>query len=174
MAWRNSGRRRKKRTKQVKKDVRRNRKRVSHTDPESGHLNRPGKPRGPHYLSHQTLDSDNGIIIGLTVTSGDTYDTVPYLEQIEHIHRNVIPLQAAAADSAYDMGLAHRVLAEHGIDFFVPPKEVHDRTKAELKREAFVYDEARDVYVCPEGRLLKLNTLRRSSSGLYWAYSRRG
>ena len=168
---RRTGRRRKKRTKQVKKDVRRNRKRVSHTDPESGHLNRPGKPRGPHYLAHQTLDADNGIIIGLTVTSGDTHDTVPYLEQIEHIHRKVKPLQAAAADSAYDMGLAHRVLAEHGIAFFVPPKQVHDRTKAELKREAFLYDKARDVYVCPEGRLLKLNTLRRSASGLYWAYT---
>lgn len=81
------------------------------------------------------------------------------------------PLQAAAADSAYDMGLAHRILAEHGTDIFVPTKQVHDRTKAELKREAFSYDGARDVYVCPEGRLLKLNTLRRSASGLYWAYT---
>lgn len=168
---RRTGRRRKKRTKQVKKDSRRSHKRISRTDPEAGHLNRRGKPRGPHYLSHQTLDSDKGIIIGLTVTSGDVHDSVPYLDQIEHIHSNVIPLQAVAADSAYDMGLAHRVLSEHGIDFFVPPKKVHDRTKAQFKREAFSYDEARDVYVCPGGRHLKLSTLHRSASGLYWVYT---
>lgn len=44
-----------------------------------------------------------------------------YLEQMEQIHRNVIPVQAAAADSAYDFPLAHRVLEEQGITFFVRP-----------------------------------------------------
>lgn len=41
---RRTGKRRGKRTKQVKKDKRRSHKRVSRTDPESRHLNRPGKP----------------------------------------------------------------------------------------------------------------------------------
>ena len=167
---RRTGRRRKKRTKQIKRDKRRTHKRVSSTDPEAGHMNRPGKPRGQYYLSHQTVDTDNGIIIGLTVTPGDVYDSAPYLEQLEHIHKNVIPLQAAAADAAYDFPLAHRVLEEHGIDFFVRPQPVHDRTAAELKRDAFSYDETQDVYLCPNGKHLKLHSLRRSASGLYWVY----
>ena len=54
-------------------------------------MKRPGKPEGPHYLSHQTLDGDYGIITGLTVTPGDVYDSVPYLDQLEHIHQSVIP-----------------------------------------------------------------------------------
>ena len=87
-----TGRRRKKRTRQIKKDTRRTKKRVSRTDPEAGHMKRPGKPRGQYYLSHQTLDSDHGIIIGLTVTPGDVHDTVPYLEQVESVHQRVIPL----------------------------------------------------------------------------------
>ena len=74
---RRTGKRRKKRTKQIKRDNRRSKKRVSRTDPESGHMKRPGKPEGPHYLSHQTLDGDYGIITGLTVTPGDVYDSVP-------------------------------------------------------------------------------------------------
>ena len=61
---RRTGKRRKKRTKQIKRDNRRTHKRVSRTDPESGHLKRPGKPEGPHYLSHQVVDSDYGIIVG--------------------------------------------------------------------------------------------------------------
>lgn len=167
---RRTGKRRKKRTKQVKKDNRRSHKRVSRTDPEAGHMKRPGKPRGQYYLSHQTTDTDNGIIIGVTVTSGDVYDTVPYLSQLEHIHENVIPIQAAAADSAYDFPLAHRVLDELGINFIVRPKHAHDSTKSELKQEAFSYDKSTDTYVCPNQKLLKLNTLHRSASGLYWVY----
>ena len=85
-------------------------------------MKRPGKPRGQYYLSHQTTDTDCGIITGVTVTPGDVYDSVPYLKQLEHIHQNVIPIQAAAADSAYDFPLAHQVLEERGIAFFVRPQ----------------------------------------------------
>ncbi|BDF70630.1 hypothetical protein CE91St41_21430 [Oscillospiraceae bacterium] len=57
-----TGKRRAKRTKQIKKDKRRPRKKVSHTDPEAGYMARPGKPNGFYYLSHQTTDPDWGII----------------------------------------------------------------------------------------------------------------
>ena len=43
---RQTGKRRAKRTKQVKKDKRRSRKKVSRTDPEAGYMKRPGKPTG--------------------------------------------------------------------------------------------------------------------------------
>ena len=133
-------------------------------------MKRPGKSRGQYYLSHQTTDTDRGIITGVTVTPGDVYDSVPYLEQLEHIHRNVIPVHAAAADSAYDFPLAHRVLEEQGITFFVRPQAAHDRTNVELKRDAFSYDIEQDAYICPTGKQLRLNTLHRSASGLYWLY----
>ena len=95
---------------------------------------------------------------------------VPYLEQLEHVHRAVLPIQAAAADAAYDFPLAHRALDELGIRFFVRPQTAHDRTGVELKRDAFRYEESLDAYVCPNDKLLKLNTLHRSASGLYWLY----
>jgi len=129
-------------------------------------MNRPSKPRGQYYLSHQTTDTDRGIITGVTVTPGDVYDSVPYLEHLEHIHQNVIPIQVAAADSAYDLPLAHQVLEEQGITFFVRSQSSHDRTNAEVKRDAFSYDAEQDVYICPAGKQLQLNTLHRSASGL--------
>lgn len=167
---RRTGKRRKKRTKQIKKDNRRSKKRISRTDPEAGHMKRPGKPEGPHYLSHQTLDRDYGIITGVTVTPGDVYDSVPYLNHLEYIHETIIPIQAAAADSAYDFPLAHRVLEEHGIDFYVWPQAVHDRTQVEFKRDAFRYDQEEDTYVCPNGKILRAKRLYRSDSGLFWEY----
>lgn len=168
-----TGRRRKKRTKQIKRDNRRSHKRVSRTDPESGHMKRPGKPRGPHYLLHLTSDIDHGIILAATVTPGDVHDSVPYLEQLEHIHRNIIPIQAATADAAYDFPLAHQVLAEHGIRFFVRPQTVHPTTKVEFGRELFRYDEKRDCYFCPNGKALALHGVGRSASAVTWQYQAR-
>lgn len=126
-------------------------------------MKRPGKPQGQYYLSHQTLDSGHGIIIGLTVTPGDVHDTAPYLEQVEAVHQRVIPPQAAAADSAYDFPLVHRELEKLGIEFFVRPQPARDRTQAEFKRDAFTYDTAKDVYICPNGNALYPN-------GLFWEY----
>lgn len=165
-----TGKRRKKRTKQIKKDTRRSHKRVSRTDPEAGHMKRPGKPEGQYYLSHQTLDTDHGVILAVTVTPGDVHDSVPYLDHLEQIHRDVLPIQAATADAAYDFPLAHRVLEEQGISFYVRPQPFHDRTKVEFKRDAFSYDEEKDTYICPKGKELRAKALHRSASGLYWEY----
>ena len=167
---RQTGKRRKKRTKQIKKDRRQTKKRVSRTDPEAGYMNRPGKPKGQHYLAHQAVDTDCGVIMDVVVTPGDVNDSVPYLEQIERINEEILPIQTAAADAAYDFPLAHRVLHDLGIRFAVRPQTFHDRTNAELKRELFSYDEQMDGYICPQGKLLRRNTLHRSASGLYWLY----
>ena len=167
---RRTGKRRKKRTKQIKRDNRRTHKRVSRTDPESGHLKRPGKPEGPHYLAHQAVDSDYGIIVGQTVTAGDVNDSVPFLGLIEHIHENVVPIQAATADAAYDFPLAHRALGELGIDFFVRPQKTAARVSVQFTRDDFCRDENRDVYLCPIGKELCLRRLARSASGLFWEY----
>lgn len=167
---RRTGKRRAKRTKQVKKDKRRSRKKVSRTDPESGCMKRPGKPGGFYYLSHQTADSDHGIITAVTVTPGDVHDSRPYLEQLEYVYQHVVPLKSAAADSAYDFPLAHRALEELGIEFFVVPQPAHDRTKVEWKRDAFTYDDQRDVYLCPNGKELRCKRLYRSGRELFWEY----
>ncbi len=165
-----TGKRRKKRTKQVRRDNRRTKKRVSRTDPESGHLNRPGKPRGPAYLAHQAVDSDYGIIVGQAVTSGDVNDSVPYLDLMEYVHTNVVPIQIATADAAYDFPLAHRALGDMGIDFFVRPQKTAVRTTTQFTRDDFRYDEERGVYLCPGEKELRLRRLARSASGLFWEY----
>lgn len=167
---RRTGKRRKKRVKQLKRDNRRSHKRVSRTDPEAGHLKRPGKPEGPYYLAHQAVDSDYGIIVGQTVTAGDVNDSVPFLGLIEHIHENVVPIQAATADAAYDFPLAHRALGELGIGFFVRPQKTTARVSVQFTRDDFYRDENRDVYLCPGGKELRLRRLARSASGLFWEY----
>ena len=166
---RKTGKRRKKRTKQLKKDSRRTHKRVSRTDPEAGYLNRRGKPLGMHYLSHQTLDTDYGIILDVAVTAGDSSDLAPFLLQMERV-RSRTPVQAAAADSGYDSALVQHEFNCAEIAFYALPRETPDNTKAEFGNDAFAYDEASDTYRCPNGKALPLRTLYRSSNGLHWVY----
>ena len=145
-------------------------KRVSRTDPEAGHMHRPGKPVGQHYLSHQTLDTDHGIILDVVVTPGDVSDLAPYLDQIERVNNDVIPVQTATADAAYDFPLAHRVLGDMGIEFFVRPVPYYDCPTAKIQRSAFTYDAESDIYICPAGNRLRLTKLQRSSGGLGLIY----
>ena len=55
-------------------------------------MTRPGKPNGFYYLSHQTTAPDCVIITAVTVTPGDVHDSKPYLEQLEYMHKNVVPI----------------------------------------------------------------------------------
>ena len=62
------------------------------------------------------------------------------------------------------------MLEEHGIDFYVRPQAVYDRTQVEFKRDAFRYDQEKDRYICPNGKTLRAKRLYRSDSGLFWEY----
>ncbi len=79
-------------------------------------------------------------------------------------------IQTAAADSICDFPLAHQVLGEHGISFFVRPKAEQARATDKYTRELSSYDEGQNVYLCPAGKVLALCTVTRSASGVSWLY----
>ncbi len=165
-----TGKRSRKRATQVKRKTRHPQRRVSRTDPDAGYLNRPGKPHGMHYLSHQTLDTDHGIILDVSVTPGDASDQEPYLAQMERV-MNVIPVQAATADSIYDYGLFHQVLGDLGVDFFVRPMKWQPQRNVDFGREDFDSNEEQDVFLCPNGKHLSLSAVSRGPGTLHWVYA---
>ena len=71
------------------------------------------------------------------MTSGGVSDAALYLGQIEHVHREVVPIQCATADAIHDFPLAHQVLGEHRIDFCVRLIRRHQRTTVEGKSTEF-------------------------------------
>ena len=146
----------------------------STTDAETGWLCRPGKPEGFHYLAHQTIDAENGIIVDVVATAGNVSDHVPYLEQInrsvETLEKMDIKTQAVAADAAYDTAAIHKELEAHGVAIYMPKRETADNSKAEFKRSDFIYDPERDVFICPMGQALTLGCLQRTESGVSREY----
>jgi len=141
------------------------------TDPEAGWLNCPGKPDGFHFLSHQTLDAENGIIVDAEVSAGNIPDNVPYLEQLERTEKNLnelsIEVQAVCADSAYDTALIHKELEERKIAIYTPKKAAADSSKTEYKHENFTYNQDADEFICPSGKVLKLRCLQRFETGVF-------
>ena len=125
---------------------------------------------GLHWVTLYAHMKSCAVQVGQTVTAGDVNDSVPYLDLMEQIHTNVVPIQSATADAAYDFPLAHRVLGELGIDFFVRPQKTAARVSVQFTRDDFYRDENRDVYLCPGGKELRLKRLARSASGLFWEY----
>ena len=125
-------------------------RRESKTDPESGFYKRKGKAEGMHYLSHETVDSKNGIIIDVAATAGNVPDSKPYIERIDYIEKNLgLKIQEACADSGYDTNLINQQLSERDIDFYTPERTEQKRGTTEFQRKDFQYDEEKDVFICP-------------------------
>ena len=146
----------------------------STTDAGAGWLSRPDKPEGFHYLSHQTLDSQSGIIVDVKVTPGNTTDSTPYLEQIDNatsiLADSNIGVEAVAADSAYDNAIIHKELAERKVTVFMPKKKVAQSSKTEYKKDDFVYSQEQDKFICPTGAALPLRNLQRNETGIFKEY----
>ena len=144
------------------------------TDPESGWLNRPGKPEGFHYLSHQTLDAENGIIVAVETTAGNTSDNTPYLAQIDDIIQTLgafdVEVQTVSADSMYDTATIHKELKERGIIPYIRKTKTADRTKVDYKRSDFKYNHDDDTYICPWSKTLPFRCLQRYESGIFKEY----
>lgn len=84
--------------------------------------------------------------------------------------KELLPVQAAAADSAYNSNLVQHELRRHGITFFAPPQKAAPISKTLISADAFDYDALSDSFTCPTGNILTLRTLERNHHGLYWVY----
>jgi len=144
------------------------------TDPESGWLVRPGKPDGFHYLSHQTIDAENGIIVDVSVTPGNTHDSVPYIEQIDRVMNTLdamdIEAQAVSTDAAYDTAAIHKELEDRELAVYIAKTDSGDSSKTEYKRDDFTYNRETDDFTCPAGQTLPLRGTQRLENGIYRQY----
>ena len=139
------------------------RRRVSSTGPESGYYKRKGKAEGMHYLSHETVDSKNGITIDVAATAGNVNGSQPYIERLDYIGETIgLKIQAACADSGYDTNLINQQLPERNIDFYTPKRTEQKRGTTEFQRKDFQYDEKDDRFICPGGKALPLHRLNRT------------
>ena len=123
-------------------------------DPESGYMHRPGKPNGFHYLSHQTCDSEHGLITDVFVTPGNTNDRSVHSERIKtQIDKYGFETEAVCADKGYDSSEIHADMLERGIQTYIPRQTVTtDETR--FQPSDYQYNKTSDSYCCPVGNTI--------------------
>ncbi len=121
------------------------------TDPDCGLLYCDKKPRIFGYLSHNTIDSKNGIILAVKATPANVMDNVPHTEQVlEILNKYKFNTYAVAADSGYDTSEIYSEMYKHGIKCFIIPQKRSGKGFAQDCN--FKYDEFLDCYFCPENK----------------------
>lgn len=128
------------------------------TDPDSGLLNRPGKPNAFCYLDHQTTDAENGIITDVFVTPANVNDCSPHTERLEHqIDKFGFETESVCADAGYDNAEVYDAMLKRNIKTYIPRRQkpvVNCNYEEDFNPGNFQYDSNKNVYICPAGKEL--------------------
>lgn len=142
---------------------------ISITDPESGYMNRKRKEEGFCYLDHRTIDHKFNIVTDVHVTPGNVNDSIVYIERLKRqvdtfsFHDT---LEAVALDSGYMTPYICKKTLELDIFPIIAHRKAATR-KGTIPKEEFVYDQVRDVYICPFGETLRYTTTNRNGYRQY-------
>lgn len=141
---------------------------VVQTDPESGLLNRPGKPSGPHYLAHTSIDTENGIIIDIHPSAGNINDCEPFIERLKVIQDKFqLDIKKVGADRGYDTTPIHHGLSKLHIDGYISPIQQDNGFSTTTYRD-FTYNMEDDIYICPNEKILSFTHLQLKENGNYF------
>ncbi len=131
-------------------------RRVSRTDPDATPLTMADKRVALGYQVHDLVDGGKArVILHALVTPADVTENQPLLDQLRRvIFRWKLRPKRLIADTTYGTIDNIRALVEQGIQAFVPLPDREHRTPY-YGAARFSYDAERDVYVCPQGALLR-------------------
>ena len=134
---------------------------VSRTDKDAGYMVRDGKPKGFFYLDHRTVDGRHAIITDTHVTPANVHDSVPYLGRVDRQRERFnFQIRAVGVDAGYAAAAITQGLEDRNIYGVIGYRTPTHREGYFYKRE-YRYDEKLDVYLCPNGQLLRYRTTTR-------------
>lgn len=132
-------------------------RRISPTDPAARWTAAPGGPAFYAYSTNYLVDTEAGIIVDVEATpahrSQEVESTKAMVERVKN--RFGIDTKKLIGDTAYGTAefLAWMV-NEQGIEPHVPVWEKAERSDETFSRSDFSFDETRNTYTCPNGKLL--------------------
>jgi transposase len=129
------------------------------TDPDSTLVRQTSSGKShPSYKTHRALDDQIGVITAVTTTNGIRDDGAELSHLLaQHQENTARKPRAVVADCKYGTSANFIALAEQGIRSHMGDLRSRLRNHHEkgiYPAERFKYDELRDTYKCPAGRLL--------------------
>lgn len=132
-------------------------KAVSLTDPQAAWVVTRKKRSIFAYDANYLIDNKLGIIVDAEGTRANRIEenrvSVSMVERV--ITRFGLKPERIAADTAYGSSKTLKSLTDLGLEPHIPVWDKSRRGDGTLERADFCYDEERDVYICPQGKILK-------------------
>jgi transposase len=135
-------------------------RRVNITDPESRLMQDSHRTIQPSYNGQIAVDEKQQVIVaaGITLETTDHHELRRMVEAVEQ-NLGALP-QEASADAGYSSYENLEYTQQKGLDAYMPDDffvalEKKDEFEKRYHKSNFQYDQARDVYTCPEGQNLK-------------------
>jgi len=126
----------------------------------------------PTYKQHTAVEDKSGVIVDVSVTTGQASEGKQLLEQIERIEATLgAHVDCVTCDAGYAHGKNYAALEERHTDAIIPPPKTPRRTLQRIPMRRFKYDEYHDRVTCPAGNSLERKG--RNSTGTGYIYRAR-
>ncbi len=128
------------------------------TDPDSAVVRHGRMPSRPRYKSHRAVDGECGVITAVESTSGDVSENSQLFGLVAESEANTgLEVETVVGDCQYGTNDNFRECGERGIEAHLGDfKEKQGKRHSGIfGADKFIYDQDRDVYVCPAGKDLK-------------------
>jgi transposase len=142
---------------------------INTTDPDSKSMRTRQGP-GTGYNAQLTTDEKHGFIVNSDVVS-DNHDYHQFSKQINQANEVLgKPCKTACADAGYSDTYSLTDADEQGINVIVPSQRQATKNGiGKFDKSQFKYDSQNDVYVCPEGQVLKYCSKNEKRKMRYYA-----
>ena len=154
-----------------------NKKHISTTDPDAS-VSRRGKGKSKlEYQVHRGVDSKCEIITATEVTPGEVHEAHRMQALIDSHEKNTAAkVEAAVADSKYGTLDNYVSCHDRKIKAHIPSLEQTQkgsgRQKDIFSKGVFIYDYAKDIFICPAGQILKKRKYRKKRKHYEYAASK--
>ena len=125
----------------------------------------------PTYKQHAAVEDKSGVIVDVSVTTGQANEGKQLLEQVERIEATVgAHVGCVTCDAGYAHGSNYAALEERGTDAVIPPPRVAPRRKhpQRIPARRFKYDEDKDRIKCPAGKYLERKGKTSNGNGQFY------
>ena len=136
-------------------------KKINKTDPESGYYCKGEKERVFAYSAHVAVDN-KGFVLDVHVTPGNVHDSQAFYPLYDSLMNKFDEkIQAVVMDVGYKTpGIAKKILDNNKLPI-LPYKR--PMTEAGFfKKYEYIYDKEKNVYICPNGQVLRYTTTNRN------------
>lgn len=140
-------------------------KTVSTTDPDCGMFVKGSHEQQFAYEAHTACDK-NGVILGVEVTAGNVSDSVAWDAVYDQVTTRFPEAKYITMDAAYKTPwIAKKILDSGRIPIL--PYTRYKGKKDRFRPWEFLYDPARDSFLCPEGHELRHTTTSKEGKRTY-------